>query len=127
MRKTETSEKIKDLKSEAAKLEKEAATLSKIRRMKPGAKERLLEATRLEEKAKDLKPKARLEDLDVYQVAKEKRTKNSEARIYMYWHASWREETKVRNVYLGSAKKLTREEALEKARQMKAEALGINL
>jgi len=82
MRKTETSEKIKEL--------------------KPGAEERLQEAIRLEEKAKDLKPKARLEDLDVYKVAKKKRTKNGKARVYTYWHASWREGTKVRNVYLGS-------------------------
>ena len=127
MRKTETSEKIQELKTEAAKLEREAATLAKIRRMKPGAKERLQEAIRLEEKAKDLKPKARLEDLDVYQVAKKKRTTKGKARIYTYWHASWREGAKVRNVYLGSAKKLTREEALEEARRMKAEALGIDL
>ena len=127
MRKTDTSEKIQELKTEAATLEREAATLAKVRRMKPGAEERLQEAIRLEEKAKDLKPKARLEDLDVYQVAKKKRTKNGKARIYTYWHASWREGPKVRNVYLGSAKKLTKEEALEEARRMKAEALGIDL
>ena len=63
MRKTKACEKINELKAKAAKLVREAATLAKIRRMKPGAKERLQEAIRLEGKVKDLKPKARLEDL----------------------------------------------------------------
>jgi hypothetical protein len=40
--------------------------------------------------------------------------------------ASWREEGKVRNVHLGSCEKLSREDALQKARKMKAEALGIS-
>jgi len=31
-------------------------------------------------------------------LQQEKRTKNSEAMIYTYWHTSWREGAKVRNV-----------------------------
>jgi len=37
---------------------------------------------------------------------------------------SWREGGKTRNMLLGSAKKMDAEEALQKAREMKAEALG---
>jgi hypothetical protein len=40
--------------------------------------------------------------------------------------ASWREGGKTRNVYLGSSQKMSREEAQEKARAMKREALGLS-
>jgi hypothetical protein len=40
--------------------------------------------------------------------------------------ASWREGGKVRNVHLGSCKKVDHETALQKARKLKAEALGIS-
>jgi hypothetical protein len=46
------------------------------------------------------------------------------SKNYIYWMASWREGDKIRNVHLGSTKKLSKKEALEKARKMKAEALG---
>jgi len=46
-------------------------------------------------------------------------------KTYHYWIASWREGEKVRNVHLGSCKKLNAEAALQKARAMKAKALGI--
>jgi len=39
--------------------------------------------------------------------------------------ASWREGGKVRNVHLGSCKKVDHEAALQKARKMKAGALGL--
>jgi hypothetical protein len=45
-------------------------------------------------------------------------------KIYHYWMASWREGGKVRNVHLGSCRKMSGEEALQKARSMKAEAIG---
>jgi hypothetical protein len=40
--------------------------------------------------------------------------------------ASWREGGKFRNVYLGSSQRMSREEALEKARALKREALGLS-
>jgi hypothetical protein len=46
-------------------------------------------------------------------------------KIYHYWMASWREGGKVRNVHLGSCRKVDRETALQKARKAKREALGI--
>jgi hypothetical protein len=42
-----------------------------------------------------------------------------------YWHATWRHGKKVCNFYLGSCKKLAREQALQKAMKLKAEDLGI--
>ncbi|MDD3565966.1 MAG: hypothetical protein PHN90_09910 [Methanothrix sp.] len=85
-----------------------------------------LDASIAEGGAEDLKPKARLEYLSVYQVTKEKPTAKREARTYTYWHASWREGDRARNVYLGSVAKLSEEAALAKARKMKAEALGLD-
>ena len=39
--------------------------------------------------------------------------------------ATWREGGKTRNVHLGSTKKLSKQEALEKAKKIKSKALGI--
>jgi len=71
--------------------------------------------------AKALKPLARLEDLSVYKVEK----KGKKGKTNEYWHATWRHGHEVCNVYLGSCKKLAREQALQKAKKMKAEDLGI--
>ena len=40
---------------------------------------------------------------------------------------SWREGGKTRNVHLGSSRKMDAEAARQKAREMKAKALGIKL
>jgi hypothetical protein len=40
--------------------------------------------------------------------------------------ASWREGGKLRNVYLGSSQKMSREEAQERARALKREALRLS-
>jgi hypothetical protein len=47
------------------------------------------------------------------------------SKSYTYRTASWREAGKIRNVHLGSTKKLSKQEALEKAKRLKAEALGM--
>jgi len=57
-------------------------------------------------------------------MAKEKTTKKGD-QTYLYWMASWRVGEKVRNVHLGSCRKVDHETALQKARKAKAEALGI--
>lgn len=127
MHRTATGEKIKELRAEAARSEREAATLAKVRGLEEGAIEREEEARQLRVEAEDLKPKARLEDLSVYQVDKVKPTAKGETRTYTYWYASWWERDRARNVYLGSVAKLSEEAALAKARKMKAEALGLDL
>ena len=62
----------------------------------------------------------RLEEVHPWVMEKAKGDK-----IYHYWMASWREGGKVRNVHLGSCRKVDRETALQKARKAKAGALGI--
>jgi hypothetical protein len=55
-----------------------------------------------------------------------KQTKKGEKK-YGHWMAGWREGDKVRKVYLGSCRKMSQAEALQKARAMKAEALSRRL
>jgi len=74
--------------------------------------------------AEALKHKARLEDLTVWRMEKVKQSLKG-SKTYTYWMASWREGDKTRNVHLGSARKVDAEAARQKARAMKAEALGI--
>jgi hypothetical protein len=62
----------------------------------------------------------RLEDLHPWIMEKVKGGK-----INHYWMASWREGDKVRNVHLGSCKRMDADAALQKARAMKAKTLGI--
>jgi hypothetical protein len=77
------------------------------------------------ELADELKVRARICNLSVYSVGVKRRTsKNGKFRIYDYWYASWRVEKKVRNVYLGSTEQMSHDEALAKARVLKAKDLS---
>lgn len=125
MHRTNAGEARKALKKEAHELEREARTLERIKLMNPAARTRRDEADRLKAEAENLKREARLEDLQVWEMKKVKTTKRG-SRTYGYWMATWREGKKVRNVHLGSCRKLSSEEALNKAREMKAEALGLS-
>ena len=124
MHKTEAGEKRKGLKRTALELEKEVKALESVKQMRPAARTRQDEADRLKAEAEALKDKARLEDLHVWEMEKEKRTKKG-SKTYTYWMASWREGDKVRNVHLGSSRKIDAEAARQKAQKMKAEALGL--
>ena len=129
MHKTAAGEKRKALKAEALELERDASMAMKAAEILPDARE---EARRMEGRADELKAEAealkgaaRLEDLQVWEQKKVKDTKKG-AKTYTYFMASWREGGKTRNVYLGSSQKMSREEAQEKARAMKREALGLS-
>ena len=63
----------------------------------------------------------RLEDCQPWVMEKVKKGKT-----YQYWMVSWREGDKVRNVHIGSCRKLDREAALQKARAIKRAALGMD-
>ena len=128
MHKTEAGEKRRALKAEARELERDARAAMKAAEILPDARR---EARRMEGRADELKAEAealegaaRLEDLTLWQMEKAKTTKKG-SKTYLYWMASWREGSKIRNVHLGSCKKVDHEAALQKARKMKAEALGI--
>jgi regulator of replication initiation timing len=126
MHKTEAGEQRKELKRAAMELEKEVKTLASVKQMNPAARTRQDEADRLKAEAEALKDKARLEDLHLWQMKKTKRTGKKDSKTYTYWMASWREGNKVRNVHLGSSRKLDAEAARRKAQKMKAEALGLH-
>jgi len=116
------------LKAEALELERDARAAMKAAEILPDARGKALEmvsrADELKAEAEALKGAARLEDLHLWQMEKTKSTKKG-SQSYFYWMASWREGSKVRNVHLGSCKKVDHEAALQKAKAMKATARGI--
>jgi hypothetical protein len=129
MHKTAAGEKRKALKTEAMVRERYARAAMKAAEILPDVRE---EARKLEQQADELKAEsgalvgaARLEDINLWQMEKEKTTKKG-SKTYIYWMASWREGGKVRNVHLGSCRKVDHETALQKARKMKREALGLS-
>jgi hypothetical protein len=112
-------------------LKKEIRTIEKLATIPPKAREAMIEtreeeAKRLEREAADLQEAARLEDITVWQMEKTKTTKAG-SKVYKYWVASWREGSRVKNIHLGSCKKMNEAEALQKAREMKAGSARITL
>jgi len=71
-------------------------------------------------KEAELKLQARLEQITVYKITRTRKSKNHD-----YWYSSWKEGEKSHSVYLGSCKKMTIEEAEQKAHRMKAAALAL--
>ena len=130
MHKTSAGERRKALKEEALELAKDAKAARKAAKTLPDArkKARALEdqTSSLKAEAEALKGAARLEDLSVWVMEKAKTTKKG-SKTYGYWMASWREGDRVRNVHIGSCMKMDAEAAMQKARKMKAEALGISV
>ena len=129
MHKTTTSERMKSLKAEARELERDASMAMQAAEVLPDARAKARElesqADELKAEAEALKGAARLEDLHLWRMEKEKTTKKG-SQSYFYWMASWREGGKVRHVHMGSCRKVDHETALQKARKLKAEALGIS-
>jgi len=129
MHKTKAGEKAKALKKEAQDLARKAKAARKAAKTLPEASQKANElenqANKLKAESEALKQAARLEDLHIWQMEKVKTTKKGK-HSYGYWMASWREGNKTRNVHLGSSVKMNAEEALQKARKMKAEALHVN-
>jgi len=129
MHKTNAGERVKALKKEAqdlarrAKAQKEAAATMRADRVTVQNLQSLA-AKRLSQ-AQAQKLEARLEDLQVWEQKKVKDTKKG-AKAYTYYLASWREGGKLKNVYLGSSQRMSREQAQEKARALKREALGLS-
>lgn len=110
--------KAREMKREAERLEREAEILKQIDKMEPAVNLRLQTAAMYRMKAEDLEFEARLEDLHLWKMVKRRGRKK-----HTNWMATWREDGKVRNVYLGSTRKITRDQALEKARRLKAKVI----
>ena len=128
MHRTAAGDRRQALQRTARELSREARALQKAAARAPAARreaERLQgEADAALAEAEALKLQARLEDLTVWQMKKVKQSRKG-SKTYTYWMASWREGGKTRNVHLGSARKMDGEAARRKAREMKAEALGM--
>ena len=129
MHKTTASERMKALRGEARELERDASIALKAAEILPDARMKAGElesqANKLKAEAEALVGAARLEDINLWQMEKEKTTKKG-SKTYIYWMASWREGRKVRHVHLGSCRKVDHETALQKARKVKAGALGLS-
>lgn len=130
MHETPTGEKIKSIRAEARQLEKALSAVSRACELgqKLSTQEDDLQTqvdkTRARAAALRASGMARLEDLTVYTL---ERARGKSKNVHSYWYASWREGEKVRNVYLGSCKKMDQDAAWRKARVLKAQALGIDL
>lgn len=92
--------------------------------MEGKALEVLEEAERLEGEALEALEEARLEAVTVYLGDVVKITARGEKR-YRYYFASWKVGGKVKNVYIGSPRKTTLEDAEEKARELKRRDIGL--
>ena len=120
---TKARQEARGLKKKAQEMAKEARALEGIEDAEFLAMGKMALVVRMREEAEVLQAKARLEDLTVREEPLVKQTNKGE-RTYYRWVASWREGGRCRHVYLGSCKKMSQAEALQKARVMKAEALG---
>ena len=129
MHRTAAGERAKALKKEAqdlarrAKAQKEAAATMRAARVTVMNLQSM--AAKRHSQAQTQKLEARLEDLQVWEQKKVKETKAG-PKTYTYYMASWREGGKLKNVYLGSSQRISREDAQEKARALKREALGLS-
>jgi hypothetical protein len=127
MHRTPSGDRRLALQKEARELARDARALQKAARAPAARREaqRLQgEAEKALAEAEVLKTQARLEDLTVWQMEKVKQSRKG-CKTYSYWMASWREGGKTRNVHLGSARKMDGEAASQKARERKAEGLGM--
>ena len=127
MHRTPSGDRRQALQKEARELARDARALQKAARAPVVRRE----AGRLQDEAdaalaeaEDLKLQARLEDLNVWQMEKVKQSRKG-SKTYTCWMASWREGDRTRNVHLGSCRKMDAEAARQKARERKAEALGM--
>jgi len=125
MHRTPIGDEIEELIEQAAKFDHEAKLLDGVNDMGPAAKERRAEAERLRSKAQELRPRARLEDLSVHKTYVPKKLANGTTKQYPVWRCSWRSGNRTINKHLGSCSKMTEDQALEKARKLKAEFLGL--
>ena len=127
---TTSGRKAKELREEARELRRHAQSLRDMPNravatmMEGKARESEDEARRMEEEALEALEAARLEAVTVYLGEVVKTTAKGEKK-YRYYFASWKVGGKVKNVYIGSPRKMTLEEATAKARDLKARDLGL--
>jgi hypothetical protein len=129
MHNTESRKKINDLKREACQEILVSEHLMSLDLVEAHKLAQMLKRSSLEKdkSIKLLELQARLEDLNVYHVKMQKVVRKKKTKVYTYWYASWRNDEKVKNVYIGSTRTMDYYEAQIKARRLKATFLGIDL
>lgn len=124
MHRTKSGEKIKELKISIDGLERELWHLGNL----PLADElhivRKQEISRLRSEISRLKTLARIEDVNVWQAKKVKKSRKG-VKEYLYWYAGWQEGGRSRHFHLGPIAKMDRETAIMKARRLKSRSLGL--
>jgi hypothetical protein len=125
---TPTRDKMKQLSAKARELDGVLVALSheygaETLDLKALQKQLDEDKNRIQAEVLALKPLARLEDLSIFKVKKQVGRK----KFLFYWFAAWTMNNKAHNAYLGSCIKMDAETALQKARKLKAEALGLKL
>lgn len=101
------------MRQRASDLAREIKALEGIDGTSHLAGERQAEAARLQQQARELEELARLEDITVWEDSIVKQTKKGEKK-YGRWLAGRREGGKLCKVYLGSCRKMSQAEALQK-------------
>jgi hypothetical protein len=128
--KTPTGERIKQLLSEARRLDAALSAarnmdgMGDIRELQERLRE-MREAVQAEAAVLKSSGQARLEDLSVFKVKKATKKGAKKGKEREYWYSAWAVEGRTKNVYFGSCERMSYEEALERARKKKAEELGI--
>lgn len=113
------------LRDKAAKLEREASHLNQVEGMEGMAEDKRAESKRLNQKAVDLWPEFRLANLNVYQANIQKKLADGRTKHYPVWRVSWRSGSKTIVKHIGSCSKMTEDQAMVKAKRLKADFLGI--
>jgi len=131
MHQTPTGKEIKELRKEARRVLKKANRAHAagldlgIEAAHEKAEELEIEAAENLAKADDLHDLARFQDINVWKMEKERSSRKGGTKKYEYWMASWRQGSKVKNIHIGSCRKMSYSAAMSKARKLKAEFLGI--
>lgn len=99
-------------------------TMKKVARVQPGL---LVDIATLEAMAENfldiLEHGIGPEDPRLWKRSLIKRNKKGEEKTYYRWYCSWHDGNKTITEYLGSCRKMSEVEALEKAKRLKAESL----
>ncbi len=120
-----SSKEARRLRARADDLEWEARSLAGmgLQGMDAQAESRNAKAAQLRRKAREEEALSEVESTEVRAVDHWKMTPEGR-KNYPRWACSWRKGNKTGTLYIGSCSRMDRQEALEKARWLKAEALG---
>ena len=122
---TPARQEARRLRAEASARAKEARILGRIEGGDDLALTKSEEAEKLLAEAHKLDDTARLEDTSVSRESYSRTNRSGERKVYYRWVGAWRKNGHIHRVYIGSCNRLTKEQAIERAKEKKAKALGL--